>query len=283
MHQCTYCEYSSKQKSNLNKHINGVHRNLKPFKCSQCDYSCSHKSSLNRHISAIHLKLKPFKCSQCDYSCSHKWHLNRHISSVHKNIRPFRCNICSSSFTDRRSLHRHKQGVHENKSHREFRPHRYCEHNKVKESCAICNPVGHLASKIRHRIREGFKQINSRKISKTEAILGCTFQELHEHLQRKIDHWNWTRGFELGIILTNENMAIDHIKPLSTADTNEEIIQLNHYTNLQLIPQIVNMKKSDTWSEADEQFWRENIYKNHNFLDLYLPDNSIWSASKSPT
>ena len=73
------------------------------------------------------------------------------------------------------------------------------------------------------------------------------------------------------------NLHLDHIKPLSTAKTEEELRQLCHYTNLQWIWADVNMAKSDTWSPEDEKFWVENIYQNPDFMNLYVPD-SVWSA-----
>ena len=40
-----------------------------------------------------------------------------------------------------------------------------------------------------------------------------------------------------------EKVHIDHIIPLATAKTEEEVIKLNHYTNLQLLKAKDNLKK----------------------------------------
>ena len=42
-----------------------------------------------------------------------------------------------------------------------------------------------------------------------------------------------------------KNVHIDHIIPMSTAKSEEEVIKLNHYTNLQLLKAEDNMQKSD--------------------------------------
>lgn len=42
---------------------------------------------------------------------------------------------------------------------------------------------------------------------------------------------------------------IDHIVPISQAKTEEEVIALNHYTNLQYLPHSDNLKKSDKPTE----------------------------------
>lgn len=41
-----------------------------------------------------------------------------------------------------------------------------------------------------------------------------------------------------------ESMTVDHIKPLREANTVQELLELNHYTNLQLLSKSDNSKKS---------------------------------------
>ena len=62
------------------------------------------------------------------------------------------------------------------------------------------------------------------KSSKTTAILGCDWKTLKLHIERQ-----FTKN------MTWENRSewhIDHIVPLASANTEEELIALNHYTNL---------------------------------------------------
>ena len=71
------------------------------------------------------------------------------------------------------------------------------------------------------------------KKSKTNEILGCSFEEFQFHLENKFENWmNWdNRGLYNGDF--NYGWDIDHIIPLSSAKTEDEIIKLNHYSNLQ--------------------------------------------------
>lgn len=50
----------------------------------------------------------------------------------------------------------------------------------------------------------------------------------------------------------NYGWDIDHIQPLSEAKSKEEIIMLNHYTNLQPLCSKINrdIKKNKTWQEV---------------------------------
>lgn len=71
------------------------------------------------------------------------------------------------------------------------------------------------------------------KNSKTEDILGCSFEEFKSYLESKFEDWmSWeNRGLFNGEL--NYGWDIDHIIPLNSAETEEDIIILNHYTNLQ--------------------------------------------------
>jgi hypothetical protein len=71
------------------------------------------------------------------------------------------------------------------------------------------------------------------KNSKTEEILGCSFEEFKIYLESKFEDWmNWNNyGYFNGEL--NYGWDIDHINPLNSAQIEEEIVRLNHYTNLQ--------------------------------------------------
>jgi hypothetical protein len=81
---------------------------------------------------------------------------------------------------------------------------------------------------VRVLIRDAFKRsLNGvyKKGKKTEYILGCTMKEFIQYLQSQ---------FVEGMTLENHGIVweIDHIKKLSSSKNEEDIIKLNHYTNL---------------------------------------------------
>ncbi len=110
--QCTLCSESFAQKCYIKRHIDAVHRNLKPFPCTICDKSFSQKTHLITHIDAIHLKLKPFSCSLCKKSCASKYNLKLHVDRVHNNLRPFSCTMCDKSFSTKFYVEKHINSVH---------------------------------------------------------------------------------------------------------------------------------------------------------------------------
>jgi hypothetical protein len=93
-----------------------------------------------------------------------------------------------------------------------------------------------LAQNIRNLIRESLRKEGFSKKSKTYEILGCTFEEFRLYLKSKFEPWmNWSNRGNWNGSPKEINVAwdIDHIIPMSTAKTEEEIVKLNHYTNLQ--------------------------------------------------
>ena len=84
-------------------------------------------------------------------------------------------------------------------------------------------------------IKKGYK-----KESRSFEILGCEYDEFINYLESKFEHWmNWeNRGLYNGEF--NYGWDIDHIIPLSLGETKEDIIKLNHYTNLQPLCSKIN-------------------------------------------
>jgi hypothetical protein len=97
-----------------------------------------------------------------------------------------------------------------------------------------------LTQYTRHLIGTSFKRAckgGIKRKNKTEDILGCSFEELMIHLQNK---------FTKDMCFENYGKwHIDHIIPISSAKTEEEIIKLNHYTNFQPLWAVDNLKKSN--------------------------------------
>jgi hypothetical protein len=90
---------------------------------------------------------------------------------------------------------------------------------------------------MRCRIHSFLKTKNITKENKTFKIVGCSPQELKEHLEKQ---------FVSGMTWENRiNWHIDHIIPLSSAGTIEEFYTLCHFTNLQPLWVEDNLKKSN--------------------------------------
>jgi len=86
-----------------------------------------------------------------------------------------------------------------------------------------------IKSQIRALIYKIFKRNGVSKNSKTVEILGCSFEEFKLYLESKFESWmTWeNKGLYNGDF--NYGWDIDHIIPISSAETEEDIIRLNLY------------------------------------------------------
>lgn len=99
------------------------------------------------------------------------------------------------------------------------------------------DPVFNLTNRMRCRLWKYLKTLNITKTNKTFQIVGCSPQFLKEHLESQfVNGMNWDNRNE---------WHIDHIIPLSSAKTEEELYSLCHYTNLQPLWAEENIKKSN--------------------------------------
>lgn len=65
------------------------------------------------------------------------------------------------------------------------------------------------------------------------SILGCTYEEFKEHIEKKFLPWMCWENHGKYDGQLNSGWDIDHIIPVASAQSIEELIQLNHYTNFQ--------------------------------------------------
>jgi len=94
-----------------------------------------------------------------------------------------------------------------------------------------------IKENIKSSIASLFKKSSKNKIKSTEAILGCSFIDFKSHIESQfLEGMSWQNRGE---------WHIDHIIPISLAKTEEQLIYLNHHTNLRPMWAIQNIKKSN--------------------------------------
>ena len=90
---------------------------------------------------------------------------------------------------------------------------------------------------LRCRIYQSLRNKNSIKSKTTLQMLGCNLETAKSHLEKQFTKgMNWENQGE---------WHIDHIIPCSSAKTEEELIKLFHYTNLQPLWAADNLSKGD--------------------------------------
>jgi hypothetical protein len=116
--------------------------------------------------------------------------------------------------------------------------------NKVKNVYRLNKRKNDSLYNLKHNIRaliaSSFKEKGLKKNSKTSEILSCSFEEFKSYLESKFESWmTWdNKGVYNGEL--NYGWDIDHIIPVSSGMTEEEVVKLNHFTNLQPLCSKIN-------------------------------------------
>jgi hypothetical protein len=86
------------------------------------------------------------------------------------------------------------------------------------------NPLVKLRANIGTMIANSLANQGYKKTSKSASILGCTSEQFYSHIESQ---------FTIGMSWDNRSeWHIDHTIPLSFARSEQELLQLNHYSNL---------------------------------------------------
>lgn len=110
------------------------------------------------------------------------------------------------------------------------------------------NPIFVLQQRCRSRISKFFIKKRTKKLEKTENIIGCNWDQFKIWIESHFyDTISWTNQKE---------WHIDHAIPLSWAQSEVEVYKLNYYTNLKPIWNQENWKKRNFYGEIwDGKNW----------------------------
>lgn len=97
-----------------------------------------------------------------------------------------------------------------------------------------------ILTNIKSLISSSIKRKGYLKNNKTEQILNCSFEEFKLHIESKWEPWMTWENYGKYNGELNYGWDLDHIIPTSSAKTEEDLYNLNHYTNLQPLCSYVN-------------------------------------------
>lgn len=189
----------------------GLYHQCKTCKNSLRNYNNTNKNRIRYDVSVIEKK-----CRICQHVKS-STEFSKH--AFYKDGLKSECKACVREYNEK-----HKDYI--NKRNLEY------FHTKGKISQRInrknrrkTDPLYKLVGIIRSRTRSAFKSKGFKKNTKTQIMLGCDWNTSKEHLEKQFtEGMSWDNHGE---------WHVDHIVPLSSAKTAEELSKLAHYTNLQ--------------------------------------------------
>ena len=181
--------------------------------------------------------MKTKKCKECnEVKLLSEFYKHKMMVDGHLNI----CKVCKRKYQNI-YLDNNRERVNEYvRNHfRNNKEYYHTSATKWKMNKRKTDPLFRLKDNIWSNIKGSFtRKVNGKfKTSKnSEEILGCSIGELIIHLESQ---------FKDGMTIENHGTwEIDHIIPLKTAKTKNDIIRLNHYTNLQPLWMEENRRKA---------------------------------------
>lgn len=104
------------------------------------------------------------------------------------------------------------------------------------------DPIYALSLVCRTRIKCAFQSFGYKKNTKTRSMIGCDWDQLKSHIENQFDAgMSWANRGE---------WEIDHIVPIASAKSEDRLLELFHYTNLQPLWKADNRAKGTRIAKA---------------------------------
>ena len=139
----------------------------------------------------------------------------------------------------------------------------------ARRRCRACAPLLYLQYRVRKQMVRTFAAKSWPKPDACEAVLGCSWQALLDHILAKCEWHNRTHPTRPPMSVAN--CEIDHIKPTCTASTPADLARLWHYTNLQPLFHEDNNLKNRRWLPVDDEHWAACILHVPAYHQIYMP------------
>lgn len=213
---------------------------------------CNKEKSINEFKKTFHKKRNYLYihniCNECYKIRKKKWNKTYQIKHIDK-IKSYRkenqekhkeyCKNWHKNNIEKEKKYRLINKEHRNNITKEWRKNninKLREYHKNYKKEARKDPSIYMKDRIRNMVSLSFKRKGYTKNSKTYKILGESYEVVWEYLKN-----TWLKNY--GKPYNNEPYEIDHIIPLASVNTKDEIIKLCNYTNLQLLTPEDNLKK----------------------------------------
>lgn len=177
-------------------------------------------------------------CNTCNIQQStDNYHKDKHKKLGYRN----KCKKCCKEYNDnyRNNNKNYFKKYRENNKQYFINKNKAQKENKRKyqKNRRATDSLYKLKGTLRNRIYIMFKFKNWKKNKSTEEMLGADYESVKEHLEGT---------FQEGMTWSNHGKwHIDHIIPLDSAKTEQELMKLCHYTNLQALWAEDNIRKSN--------------------------------------
>ena len=118
-YKCPYdgCDLEAKEETNLLRHIDEIHKNIRKRKCEEsgCDYSSKRANALKLHKANIHnINVMWYYCDKCDFKSKESGNVTKHKAYMHGiNLKLHTCEFCDYEAKQLSNLKTHLGKVHD--------------------------------------------------------------------------------------------------------------------------------------------------------------------------
>ncbi|KAJ1464249.1 hypothetical protein T484DRAFT_1870209 [Baffinella frigidus] len=282
------CDASRRHPGELQQHVDYEHKKKYHNVCghiideetgAKCGKKCETKSGLTKH-KRDHSDVR-YKCTVCSKAFKRADVLKRH-KRTHSDVRDHECKVCSMAFKDPQARDRHWVSQHSPLDHPARTRHKCTECNmgfpttsqRTEHYLRWCVPKDHprrrafldrvnkanralYASDEMVRVKNSLrcalwymmKKMGMGKVSLSEDLVGCSFEELLAHLNDNV------RDFVFGKLAGGVELHIDHIRPMfsfKNLKCQVEVRMCMDFNNLQLLTGPENLSKNKSFTPAQE-------------------------------
>lgn len=207
--------------------------------CKSCRRGDKIKPSVN--YNTIHKERLRSENKRYCTGCKTELDLEVFYYSKKDNNYNSKCKPCQNSYNKKHNINKVKYSMdpeYIKKYRAKYNKDNRAKHAARKRERLKNDPLYKLKESIRCRTASMLRRRKFTYKQRFKEYIGCTPLQLKQYLESKFD-----------INMTWENHGsywhIDHIIPLSSVNTAEEIFKLCHYTNLQPLEAIANTKKGN--------------------------------------
>ncbi|KAJ1482381.1 hypothetical protein T484DRAFT_1804014 [Baffinella frigidus] len=260
-HKCTKCDVSKRDPSELKAHADFEHNGIYCNVCDlidkktgkKCEFKCEKSGNLTRHKNSFqHNDVRDYPCPDCKVlftsASSCKAHWDACCSPPGDPVRTqFKCPVCNEGFPTswRCTEHHLRKCVPEGDPRlTAFRD----KINKTRNALYASDEIVRAKQALRNALGRMMKKMGMRKVSLSEEVVGCSYEELIAHLNDN------DRGYVYD--KSGGEFHIDHIRPMASfknlATCRLEAWRCMNFNNLQLLPGPENCSKGARFNAKDK-------------------------------
>ncbi|KAJ1482422.1 hypothetical protein T484DRAFT_1747636 [Baffinella frigidus] len=264
-HKCTKCDVSKRSPGELKAHAdfehNGIYHNVCDlidkktgkkcgFMCEQRGHLTLHKNSLKHSDDGVDVRKYP--CPDCEKpfntADTRKQHWDACCSPPGDPVRTqVKCPVCNMGFpTQAQCIDHHLRRCVPKDDPRLIALHE--RDNKAKKALYASDEIVRAKKALRAALGRMMKKMGMRKVSLSEEVVGCSYEELIAHLNDNDHGYVYDKS--------GGEFHIDHIRPMASfknlATCHLEVLECMDFNNLQLLPGPENKRKGDRFNAKDK-------------------------------